>query len=338
NVTDNETTAYIPGSGGIRLKNGVPDYTHKDHLGSPVAMTDASGAVLWRELYSPYGLKQIDPAANRDNEGYTGHIDDAASGLTYMQARYYDPNIGRFLSNDPVGFVEGGVGHFNRYSYSYNDPINFFDPDGRCAGPFKPGRGSSAGEFCAGAASVPGAYRAFGQHGINLASTDPSVRARAVAVNNALGIAARFFGNNPIESLDLVRKGVTENPSFATGRAAASIAVGVSLAVATRQSGGGAAIGGLVSVGNFSVTQVGSAIDAIDGLFTKVQAAGLNPAALSNNAVANVFYAGASGIDLNFDQKSGTVSASISVSRPGSRIKTTKTVDICTFDDNGDCK
>ncbi|MEL6996592.1 MAG: RHS repeat-associated core domain-containing protein [Pseudomonadota bacterium] len=130
NVTDNETTAYIPGSGGIRLKNGVPDYTHKDHLGSPVAMTDASGAVLWRELYSPYGLKQIDPAANRDNEGYTGHIDDATSGLTYMQARYYDPNIGRFLSNDPVRFAEGGPGYFGRYTYTFNNPVNNVDPDG----------------------------------------------------------------------------------------------------------------------------------------------------------------------------------------------------------------
>ncbi|MEO1708260.1 MAG: RHS repeat-associated core domain-containing protein, partial [Pseudomonadota bacterium] len=133
NITDNETTAYIPGSGGIRLKNGVPDYTHKDHLGSPVAMTDASGTVLWRELYSPYGLKQIDPAANRDNEGFTGHIDDAASGLTYMQARYYDPNIGRFLSNDPVGFAQGGPGYFNRYAYTLNNPANATDPDGEFA-------------------------------------------------------------------------------------------------------------------------------------------------------------------------------------------------------------
>jgi len=72
------------------------------------------------------------PAANRDNEGYTGHIDDAGTGLTYMQARFYDPAIGRFLSNDPVGFMEGGPNHFNRYMYTYNDPVNLVDPDGRC--------------------------------------------------------------------------------------------------------------------------------------------------------------------------------------------------------------
>ena len=83
-------------------------------------------------MYSPFGLKQVDPAANKDNEGFTGHIDDDATGLTYMQARYYDPNIGRFLSNDPVGFAQGGPGYFGRYMYVGNDPVNFTDPSGLC--------------------------------------------------------------------------------------------------------------------------------------------------------------------------------------------------------------
>lgn len=90
--------------------------------------------MVWKELYTPFGLKWTDPAANRDNEGYTGHIEDDASGLTYMQARYYDPALGRFLSNDPVGFAEGGPGYFNRYSYTLNNPISFIDPDGTCTG------------------------------------------------------------------------------------------------------------------------------------------------------------------------------------------------------------
>ena len=48
-----------------------------------------------------------------------------------MQARYYDPNIGRFLSIDPVTFLEKGLpGQFNRYAYTWNDPINANDPDG----------------------------------------------------------------------------------------------------------------------------------------------------------------------------------------------------------------
>lgn len=56
---------------------------------------------------------------------------DAASGLTYMQQRYYDPGIGRFLSVDPVTAYSNPVGAFNRYWYANNNPYKFIDPDGR---------------------------------------------------------------------------------------------------------------------------------------------------------------------------------------------------------------
>ena len=89
-----------------RLKTGSVDgpetaYLHADHLGSPVAATDEAGAILWSDNFTPYGESFPGPAANENDEGFTGHIQDTASGLTYMQARYYDPVIGRFLSNDP---------------------------------------------------------------------------------------------------------------------------------------------------------------------------------------------------------------------------------------------
>ncbi|MEO0467486.1 MAG: RHS repeat-associated core domain-containing protein, partial [Pseudomonadota bacterium] len=58
---------------------------------------------------------------DRDEIGFTGHVEDAKTGLTYMQARYYDPVIGRFLSSDPVGFAEGGTAYVNRYAYVAND-------------------------------------------------------------------------------------------------------------------------------------------------------------------------------------------------------------------------
>ncbi len=61
----------------------------------------------------------------------TQHIKDSATGLTYMQARYYDPLIGRFLSIDPVKFTDtGNPAMFNRYAYGFNDPVNMIDPDG----------------------------------------------------------------------------------------------------------------------------------------------------------------------------------------------------------------
>jgi len=73
-----------------------------------------------------------------DDIGYTGHKFDQDIGLSYMQARYYDPVIGRFLSNDPVdtlGHLEKGnpVHGFGRYTYANNNPYKYVDPDGEFA-------------------------------------------------------------------------------------------------------------------------------------------------------------------------------------------------------------
>lgn len=81
-----------------------------------------------RTQYEPYG-QSIGKAV--DGVGYTGHVSDAASGLVYMQQRYYDPQIGRFLSVDPVTAYSSPVGAFNRYRYADNNPYRFSDPDGR---------------------------------------------------------------------------------------------------------------------------------------------------------------------------------------------------------------
>ncbi len=138
NVNTGQKTDYINLAGAsLRLVNNQATYTHKDHLGSPIAATNGTGAVLWREIYRPYGEKvngavQNSGAANAENESFTGHIDDTSLGLTYMQARYYDPAIGRFLSNDPMSFMGSGYSpaYFNRYAYTANNPVNNIDPDG----------------------------------------------------------------------------------------------------------------------------------------------------------------------------------------------------------------
>jgi RHS repeat-associated protein len=96
--------------------------------------TDATGNVVWKESYRPYGDKlRKEPASgnNTNKIGYAGSPFDAGTGLSYMGARYYDPVIGRFMGIDPVGFQEDNVHSFNRYAYANNNPYKFVDRDGR---------------------------------------------------------------------------------------------------------------------------------------------------------------------------------------------------------------
>jgi RHS repeat-associated protein len=108
------------------------EYLHTDALGSVVAVTDANRNVIERREYEPYGW-QLTPAVS-NGPGYTGHVQDAATGLVYMQQRYYDAQIGRFLSMDPVTANSGTGANFNRYWYADNNPYTFIDPTGRCTG------------------------------------------------------------------------------------------------------------------------------------------------------------------------------------------------------------
>jgi RHS repeat-associated protein len=104
-------------------------YQHTDALGSPVALSDELGAVVERHVYEPYGAIVGKPGYR--GIGFTGHVMDGGTGLTYMQQRYYDQSIGRFLSVDPVSANPMTGGNFNRYWYANNSPYRFVDPDGR---------------------------------------------------------------------------------------------------------------------------------------------------------------------------------------------------------------
>jgi RHS repeat-associated protein len=97
-----------------------------DVLGSVVAETGPTAAVLNRTHYQPFGI----PNQPRTGPGYTGHVMDIGTGLVYMQGRYYDADVGRFLSMDPVAPSAVDGADFNRYAYARNNPYRYTDPDG----------------------------------------------------------------------------------------------------------------------------------------------------------------------------------------------------------------
>lgn len=137
---------YLAGSLLATRERDVPTnvfttrYHHTDALGTPVVVTGADKSILETREYEPYGEQVSGPTL--DGPGFTGHVQDAATGLAYMQQRYYDPVLGRFLSVDPVtAYSNGDWRFFNRYTYAFNNPYRFVDPDGRCGGPI-------SGPFC----------------------------------------------------------------------------------------------------------------------------------------------------------------------------------------------
>lgn len=116
-------------AGGVTTTKVV--YIHTDALGSPVAESNSAGQFIVdsRAFYEPYGNPLSTPTDG--SPSYTGHPFDTATGLVYAQQRYYDPQMGRFLSVDPMAADTSSAFNFNRYNYANNSPYRYVDPDGR---------------------------------------------------------------------------------------------------------------------------------------------------------------------------------------------------------------
>jgi len=128
------THKYIYGKGLLAVATSSGRYCyHFNGTGSTVAITDVNQNVVNSYAYDPFGqiLGQQETIAQPFK--YVGQYGVMAepNGLYYMRARYYDPNVGRFICEDPLGFAGGDV---NLFAYVQNDPINKIDPFGLQAG------------------------------------------------------------------------------------------------------------------------------------------------------------------------------------------------------------
>jgi RHS repeat-associated protein len=106
--------------------SGQTYHVHVDHLGTPKALTDASGQVIWKASYHPFGKATITSQGPTFNLRFPGQYFDAETGLHYNWRRYYDPNTGRYITSDPIGLA-GGI---NTYAYALSNPIANADPTG----------------------------------------------------------------------------------------------------------------------------------------------------------------------------------------------------------------
>jgi RHS repeat-associated protein len=124
------TTSYVHGPGidehlSLR-RDGQTYYYHADGLGSITSVTDATQAVVNRYAYDTYGaMKRSETVWN--DFGFAGREYDSETGLYYLRARYYDPETGKFIGKDPIGFAGGDV---NLYRYVLGNPVRYIDPFG----------------------------------------------------------------------------------------------------------------------------------------------------------------------------------------------------------------
>ena len=104
---------------------------HFNQIGSTVALTDMNKAMVNQYAYTPFGTiaNQIETISQPFT--FVGQMGVMAepNGFSYMRARYYDPAVRRFISEDPIGFDGGDL---NLYAYVGNNPIIFTDPSGLC--------------------------------------------------------------------------------------------------------------------------------------------------------------------------------------------------------------
>ena len=109
-----------------------------DIIGNIVGLVDENGNIVVEYDYSSYGKVEVKKdtvgISKKDHIRYKGYIYDEETKLYYLISRYYDPEIGRFISPDSVEYIEPScISGLNLYVYCCNDPINMYDPSGNFA-------------------------------------------------------------------------------------------------------------------------------------------------------------------------------------------------------------
>jgi len=124
---------YVRGLGGRLISNvqtAGTRYYHFDGLGSVVALTDSAGAKVSSYTYDEFGVLKQSTGQSWNNFQYTSSIHDASPGLYLMGSRYYDPALGRFITQDTWGGNAYEPWTKNLYAYGRGNPIRFVDPTG----------------------------------------------------------------------------------------------------------------------------------------------------------------------------------------------------------------
>ncbi len=125
--------------GGRMMAGGIPPlqdwriettysmkWYHNDHLGTPLALTRSNKSIAWEITHESFGQLFSETGNVLENHRFPGQYHDRSTGLYYNQHRFYRPDLGRYLTPDPIGLAGG----LNMYGYAGQNPINYIDPWG----------------------------------------------------------------------------------------------------------------------------------------------------------------------------------------------------------------
>ena len=103
-------------------------YFHTDQIGTPLELTNSEGEIVWQATYRSWGeIENLAINELEQNLRFQGQYAGSGTGLHYNTFRYYDPQIGRFCTQDPIG-LNGG---FNLYQYVPNSKRYIENPPNR---------------------------------------------------------------------------------------------------------------------------------------------------------------------------------------------------------------
>ncbi|MET9904747.1 RHS repeat-associated core domain-containing protein [Streptomyces sp. NPDC006446] len=136
-ATVSATRYYSSGGSAVAMRtttgNNTPGgkvtYLMADNQASTQLTVDATSGAATRRRYTPFGDERSGNLPTGTSNGFLGKTEDTSTGLSLLGARAYDPNLGRFLSPDPLSSPYDPQ-NLSAYSYSGNDPINYSDPSG----------------------------------------------------------------------------------------------------------------------------------------------------------------------------------------------------------------
>ena len=126
-----DTARYVWGDGLIaQVQGGQTRYVHADGLGSVKALTDAAGALTDSYGYDAFGNGLERTGGSAQPYRFAGEYFDPEAGMQYHRARWYAPEVGRFVAMDPLSGIPARPATLHKYAYANNDPVIYTDPNG----------------------------------------------------------------------------------------------------------------------------------------------------------------------------------------------------------------